>query len=406
MLEKVVFSAALGGLIGIEREFDRREKKSIPMGVRTLMLISMLGCLISSLENSNLLIGLGFVSILIISSLSFYIRSRTYKDMGLTTYGAGFITYFIGVFVGLDEFLVAVIITIITTLILSISKELHYFTGILTRNELRSTITFAIIAFVILPLLPNEAIDSFGLFNPFSFWFIVVVMSGLSFASYILLRLTHHGLSITGFLGGFISSKATIYEISSKHKKVSNEVVNASLLSISAAIVSDLVFFLLVTRDLVFFSKLLIPVLVSVSLILLIFLRRDGVDVEKLSIANPFTLSSSLKNALVIFVFTQLIYVINKFVSPSFMFLSVALGAMVSGTATVISTGTLYALGLITPSLMVVFFMITALVSVLDKFFIIKFSNNNELLKKISKPLISMSLLLFVSFLISYFIPI
>ncbi|MBP7061403.1 hypothetical protein KBA84_01050 [Patescibacteria group bacterium] len=49
----------------------------------------------------------------------------------------------------------------------------------ISMDEIYDAIKFAIIAFIILPLLPNQDYGFLGLFNPYKTWLMVVFVSGI-----------------------------------------------------------------------------------------------------------------------------------------------------------------------------------------------------------------------------------
>jgi uncharacterized membrane protein (DUF4010 family) len=68
------------------------------------------------------------------------------------------------------------------------------------------------VSIIILPLVPDE---NFGpppldVINPYKIWLMVVLISGLNFASYLLVKTVgaEHGIGLTGLLGGLVSSTA------------------------------------------------------------------------------------------------------------------------------------------------------------------------------------------------------
>ena len=67
------------------------------------------------------------------------------------------------------------------------------------------------LSFIILPLLPNEGFDPYRVLNPYHIWLMVVLISGISLAGYLALRLigTGKSLPLVGALGGLVSSTAT-----------------------------------------------------------------------------------------------------------------------------------------------------------------------------------------------------
>ena len=77
----------------------------------------------------------------------------------------------------------------------------------------REILTFAKFLFlsaVILPVLPNQAFGPFHI-NPFKTWLVVVAISAISYASYVLQKLTkgQGGIVLAALLGGAYSSTVT-----------------------------------------------------------------------------------------------------------------------------------------------------------------------------------------------------
>ena len=58
----------------------------------------------------------------------------------------------------------------------------------LTVTEIRATLLLGFIAAVVYPLLPDRTIDPWNVLNPRSVWLTVIIVSGLSFVNYVLLR--------------------------------------------------------------------------------------------------------------------------------------------------------------------------------------------------------------------------
>lgn len=409
---KLLFSALLGGLVGIEREFNRKLKLNIPIGVRTMVFICVFGTLsvlLSELVNTSLIILIGLAGIIAFSALSYYARFKEHGEKGLTTYTSALIIYLTGLLVGFDEFLVSVIIAVMTATVLSARTELHNLARVISRKELRATILFAIIALVILPLLPNRTVDPFGIFNPFQFWLIVVLLSAFSFLSYILLRVVKEGLVISGFIGGFLNSAVTILGLIEKVKEkpvLRRQAFNGVLLSITASLASSLIVSLAITASLSIFIELLIPLLLSSLFILLLFFNhgvavRDG----RVDIKNPFTLLSAFKMAVLIFLFLQGVYLLREFISPSLIYPTVVVGAMISSLAMITSISSLYVAGELSPGLTVILVTLTSLVSVLNKVLFVKMAGDDLLYKKLWKPILLWGSLISAYFVFRHLLP-
>ena len=87
----------------------------------------------------------------------------------------------------------------------------------LTEAELRSAILLAILAFVIYPALPAGAVDPWGLVDLRTAWVTVLLIAGIGFANYVLLKLYGaRGIELTGFLGGLVNSTVTVAELAGR----------------------------------------------------------------------------------------------------------------------------------------------------------------------------------------------
>ena len=153
-----LLALALGGLIGLEREYARYRKHAHDYaGIRTFPLIALFGALSAFLgEKFNPWILV--VSILLMGTLiiiSYFVLSRK-KYSGATSEVAGFLTFFLGILAYFNEIQLSVLLAVIITVILYSRTMLHHFAERLKTVEMKSTIIFAVIAFVVLPFLPNK----------------------------------------------------------------------------------------------------------------------------------------------------------------------------------------------------------------------------------------------------------
>ncbi len=102
--------------------------------------------------------------------------------------------------------------------------------------ELRATLQFAVLALVVLPLLPDGKYGPYGAFQPRQLWSVVLLFSALSFAGYIARRVVGEtrGLGITGILGGMISSTAVAFSFS-RRSRVEPALASPLALGVAAA---------------------------------------------------------------------------------------------------------------------------------------------------------------------------
>jgi uncharacterized membrane protein (DUF4010 family) len=79
-----------------------------------------------------------------------------------------------------------------------------------SEEEFITLAKFIAFAGVILPLLPDKPISDQIPISPYNLWLAVVVVSGISYISYLLKKFVfpNSGLMLTGILGGLYSSTA------------------------------------------------------------------------------------------------------------------------------------------------------------------------------------------------------
>ncbi len=223
LLKQLGIAIILASLIGLEREQKRQKYEySTFGGIRTFVLIGLMGALSYILfEYSTVFfvaLTTGFLGILI---ASYVVISKVYNKVGATSDIAAMLVYVIGILSAMEKFVLATVITLITLSVLHFKAPLHRWAKHLRNEEIVSAIEFIVIAFVVLPMLPNESFGPYGFFNPYIVWLMVVFISAISYASYIAIKIfgPKKGIGITGFLAGFISSTALALSFSAQSKK-------------------------------------------------------------------------------------------------------------------------------------------------------------------------------------------
>jgi uncharacterized membrane protein (DUF4010 family) len=204
-----IISLAIGLLIGLERERTPAAKA----GLRTFSLVALagtLGAMLSAMTGSPWLMAAGLL-VLGGMMVATYHRSDDAEDPGTTTVAAIVVCYWLGALVWYDHTQLALALAILTTILLYFKSELRGVSRSLTRRDLVSILQFAVLSFVILPILPDQNFGPYRALNPYQIWWMVVLISGLSLAGYAALRLggRSRGTLLTGLLGGAVSSTAT-----------------------------------------------------------------------------------------------------------------------------------------------------------------------------------------------------
>jgi uncharacterized membrane protein (DUF4010 family) len=203
--------AVLGGLaIGVERQWSGHAAgpRARFAGVRTFTLLGLVAGLCGwlwavGLTGPSLVLMAGVGALVVVAYLS---ASRT--DIDGTTEVAAFVVLAAGLLAGLGLIRVASGCIAITLLLLVEKRSLHGWVSRVDRTEMRAGARFAVMAAVILPLLPAGPFGPADTIRPRVLWALVLLFSGLSFVGYIARRAvgTERGYALAGVLGGLLSS--------------------------------------------------------------------------------------------------------------------------------------------------------------------------------------------------------
>lgn len=208
--QALAISLGLGLLIGLQRQW----KASEIAGIRTFPLITLLGTL-SVVTNDGSVgwlsgVGLLAIALLLVIANAAKIRAEEY-DFGMTTEVAVLLMYVVGCALGLGYTGPSVVTAGVAAVLLHWKDQLHGIVDSLTAGDLKAVMKLALIALVILPLLPDETYGPYDVLNPYDIWRMVVLIVGISMAAYVAYKLlgTRVGSVLGGVLGGLISSTAT-----------------------------------------------------------------------------------------------------------------------------------------------------------------------------------------------------
>jgi len=297
-----IVSLAIGALIGMERERKRHRGMGGP-GIRTFIIISLFGNLSAMISYLyfEYFIFVAFLALAMMIAMEYFFTSKATHDPGITTEFSAFVTFLLGFLCYFDEIRnIAVILAILLTALLKFKKRMHHFVRGIGEKELTDTLKFCIIAFVVLPLLPDRTIDPLGVLNPHQAWLLVVFISAISYFGYILTKILgpKRGIGVTGLLGGLVSSTAVTATMASEVKsnsRILKPCIFATILASSVMFLRVLLVIFIINYSLVEF--LLVPMLsmfltgILLSVMLWPKKRLDkGAELEA-----PLTLGPALK---------------------------------------------------------------------------------------------------------------
>jgi len=220
------FGAALliGALVGLEREYiQQRQGDPEFAGIRTFSLMALFGAVAAYLAQEHgaglFLVAYASLALLITVSLFGDLQHQGHGE-GITTEIVALLTPLLGAMVIYDHAELAVALGVVVALLLALKPALHGLASRMSSADLRATLEFSLIAAVVWPMLPDVDLGPFGVFNPSNIWLMVILVSGLGFLGYILMKVLgpERGIGLTGALGGLVSSTAVTASFSSRSK--------------------------------------------------------------------------------------------------------------------------------------------------------------------------------------------
>lgn len=245
LLQNLGLALAIGLLIGTERGWHARHaaEGTRVAGIRTFGLAALTGGLVGALALSlgAIFAGLGLLSFAVLVIVGYWLDNHPSAgdaDRGMTTELALLASFVLGLTATLGQPLVAAIAAVIITTLLGLKPILHAWLTRLSAEELNATLKFLLISVVLLPLLPNQGFGPWQAFNPYLAWWMVVLVSALSFSGYIAIRLAgeRQGIMLTSLLGGLVSSTATTLSLAqhARAQRFTPELLAAGILAASS----------------------------------------------------------------------------------------------------------------------------------------------------------------------------
>lgn len=218
---KIVLVLFLSFLLGLEREEKKTAGGYSFGGVRTFPLIGLIGYSIALISGTQLLaVTVGFLVIAGFLMLSYWHKLTAATVAGVTTEMSGLATFLVGALICYGHLWIATTLAVASLLLLDLKVTLEKIATTIAPNEIFTFAKFLLLSGVILPALPNQEFGQFHV-NPFKTWLVVVAISAISYASYVLQKITkgEGGIVLAAVLGGAYSSTATTVVIAKRAKR-------------------------------------------------------------------------------------------------------------------------------------------------------------------------------------------
>ncbi|WP_440765225.1 MgtC/SapB family protein [Natronorubrum sp. DTA7] len=394
---RLALAGALGMFLGLEREWSQKSA-----GIRTFSLISLLGAvftlLASETEIGEGLLVLGGI-LVIVQGVLLAVQGLLDDDgetgLSLTTSVSMLVAYGIGALVAAGFILEGVTVAVLSSLLLVLKRELHEFAWGLTREEMRSTTEFAILAFVVYPLLPAEWNPEIaGIVIPLEpqvIWLMVVAVAGIGIVNYaIVSTYGGRGIAVTGFFGGLASSTAvvgTMLDHVRQRPEAASYAVAAILLANAAMAARNLAIAVgfTVGSDTTVLLEAIIPLgAVIVIAFIIAATTADWRESGPIELESPFSMKNALAFGavfLVVLVFGSLAE--TWFGTLGFYATAVASGFVSSAGATT-SAVVLYRGGQLGPAEATIAILLATVSSILVKTLLASTSPNHDFRKQVA----------------------
>ncbi|MEY8875055.1 MAG: MgtC/SapB family protein [Leptothrix sp. (in: b-proteobacteria)] len=216
---------AIGLLIGLERGWQEREQAdgSRVAGLRTFALIGLLGGVLATLPRSfgPWPLGAGLLGLALLAAVSYQAEVGSSGKLSVTSSVAALLTYGLGALAASGAPALATGVAVIAAVLLDLKSTLHRWLRHVEHRELSAALQMLVLSVVVLPLLPDHGYGPYAALNPYRLWWAVVLVSGLSLAGHVAMRLSgpQRGLLWTGLLGGLASSTAATLTLSRRTRQ-------------------------------------------------------------------------------------------------------------------------------------------------------------------------------------------
>ena len=305
---------------------------------RTFTFIGMLGYILYIIRPADqVLFIVGFVIISLFLMLFYFYKMYQTKTYGLTSIAIALITYSLGPLLITQPFWFFLLIVAVVLIFTELKESFMTVSKRFNKDEFLTLAKFIVMAGVILPIVPTTPIASYLSLSPYKIWMAVVVISSISYISYLLKKFIFpdSGVMLTGVLGGLYSSTATTFILARKMKESegdTSQYVAAIIMATSMMYLRILVLILIFNQTLfnLIWVWFVLMFLVSAAISLLIRYNSRKFVVNKQSIGddkNPLEFKIAILFTILFVAFTFIThFTIQYFGSGGLQMLSFIVG--------------------------------------------------------------------------------
>ncbi|MEX6505374.1 MgtC/SapB family protein [Jiella sp. M17.18] len=307
LLIRLAVSLSIGLLVGLERGWQTREEEPHlrAAGLRTFALTGLLGGIcgtVATALSAPLVIGLDFLAFAVAFTTFHALEARATRNFSATSVVAGLLTFLLGTYAIIGAIPIAAAGAVAMTLLLALREPLHRWVQALSWSEIRAVLTLLAMTFLLLPILPDRAIDPWGALNPTRIWMLTIFIAALSFGGYVAIRAfgDRLGVVIAAVAGAMASSTATTLTLArlGRDRPHSAGLISAGILvagvvmAVRVAIVVGVI-----DRGLLFSiaPELAVLSVVLVAFAVVLLFRNRAAEKTELQLSNPLQLGAALK---------------------------------------------------------------------------------------------------------------
>lgn len=320
-----VITLVLSLLIGFEQrkrvdKSDEEEERAVFGTDRSFAFIGVLGFVLYILEPKSMVpFTAGGVIIALYFAIYYYLKIVQFKSYGLTSIIAALITYTLGPLVITQPKWLTILIAVSILILVERKASFERLSTKIDISEFLTLGKFLIIAAVVLPITPREPKIPYINISPYDVWFTIVIVSSVSYVSYILHRYVfpRSGVLISGILGGLYSSTATTMVLSRRAKDikpVSNEYASSIIAATGMMYLRVLILMFIFNYSIFSFLLPYVAGLMVITLITsaVVYLMRKPQSDTKESVeqiySNPLELKIAMLFAVLFIVFSLITY--------------------------------------------------------------------------------------------------
>lgn len=334
----LLVATGIGLIMGLEREHQQREETHRFAGLRTFPMATILGFVTGTISDQYMpeLLPAAILGFFLLIAVAYFMQAQR-ESIGLTTEFALVLAFGLGALVSVGHYAEALAVAVVATVLLSLKEEFRWFVKQISHTELAAFIKFFVLVLLLLLLLPDERFGPEGLLHYRELGWIILLVSSISFAGYLLLKFggSTHGILLTALLGGLFSSTmiAWVFGARSRETPALSRSLGAGIL-LSSAVMYMRVLLLTGLFSAEVAWQLLFPctLMLAITLVAVWYFHRskdESEQTDQLPLGNPLDLKNAVFFGFLYIGVTLFMYYSRQWFGESGAYVS----GMISGVA-------------------------------------------------------------------------